>query len=222
MTTTINATPDQGKDLKDSKDPKDSKNSNKNQKGVKTMNIMNIYMKHTKLCNELGKMNIKKSGKNKFIGYEYFELNDLLPYIRELLEKYELFMKITHHETKSVLQLINCEKPEETIEFESPRASLPSEKAGKHPMQEVGTTETYVRRYLILSAFNVCETEEIDISQGYEEKRQKLIIEITKIINKYKNGGGSIDDLLARLPELRNLRNLTLNELMKLREELSA
>lgn len=198
-------------------------NINNNEVGImNAVNAMNIYTKHTELCYELGEMEINKSGKNKFIGYEYFELEDILPPIRKLLRKYKLFMEITHNDTKSILKLINCEKPEETIEFESPRASLPNEKAGKHPMQEVGTAETYVRRYLILSAFNVCETEEIDISQGYEEKRQKLILEVTKIANKYKNGGGDVNDLLTRFPELRNLKNLTLDELMKLKEELVA
>ena len=43
--------------------------------------MMNIYEKINAVKTELLKANLKKSWKNKFAWYEYFELSDFLPFI---------------------------------------------------------------------------------------------------------------------------------------------
>ena len=52
---------------------------------------MNVFEK-LQLCRvELQKSNLKKSGKNKFAGFEYFELGDFLPKVNELFNDHKLF-----------------------------------------------------------------------------------------------------------------------------------
>jgi len=46
---------------------------------------MNIYEKLQIMRCELQDMKLKKSGKNKFAGYEYFELQDFIPEINKLM-----------------------------------------------------------------------------------------------------------------------------------------
>ena len=51
---------------------------------------LNLYQKLQKVRVELQNSKLKKSGKNTFSKYEYFELGDFLPKVNELCEKYNL------------------------------------------------------------------------------------------------------------------------------------
>lgn len=52
---------------------------------------MNIYEKIQKVKEEFLAKNIKKSGQNKFAGFNYYELSDITPPLIELCNKYKLF-----------------------------------------------------------------------------------------------------------------------------------
>ena len=65
---------------------------------------MNIYKKIQKVKKELSERELKKSGKNDYSGFSYYELGDFLPSIIELCDKYGLFTKINfekHYSMKS-------------------------------------------------------------------------------------------------------------------------
>ena len=51
---------------------------------------LNLYSKLQKVRVELQSSNLKKSGKNTYSKYEYFELGDFLPKVNELCDKYGL------------------------------------------------------------------------------------------------------------------------------------
>ena len=51
---------------------------------------MSVYKKLQDVRVELQKTPLKKSGKNKHIGFEYFELGDFLPTVQELFLKHWL------------------------------------------------------------------------------------------------------------------------------------
>ena len=47
---------------------------------------MSVYRKLQAVRYELSKLNLKKSGKNKFAGFEYFELGDFMPTAHKLMD----------------------------------------------------------------------------------------------------------------------------------------
>ena len=126
---------------------------------------MNIFEKLQTMRVELQGMNIKKSGQNKFAGYNYYELGDFLPAINALMHKYKVTSLVSFAE-KATLTLVNSEKPEETIVFESPMEAATLK--GAHPIQNLGAVETYSRRYLYMTAFEIVESDALDATQGLD------------------------------------------------------
>ena len=130
---------------------------------------MNIYEKLQTMRVELQALNIKKSGENKFAGYKYYELADIMPPINEIMLNHKVTSFITFETESAVLTMVNCEAPEEMIQFTSPMkgASL----KGAHDIQNLGAVETYQRRYLYMAAFEIVENDALDASQGKDQKQ---------------------------------------------------
>lgn len=124
----------------------------------------NIYTKLQAMRVELQSMGIKKSGRNTYSGYDYYELADILPPINVLQQKYETCSYITFTKDEAVLTLVNSENPEEKITFSSPMEELALKAA--HPIQNLGGIETYQRRYLYMAAFEIIENDYFDATQG--------------------------------------------------------
>ncbi len=153
---------------------------------------MNIYEKLQSMRVELQQKNIKKSGKNKFAGYEYYELSDILPPINELQAKHKTCSYISFNPDLAVLNIINSENPEEQITFTSPMAELTLK--GGQAIQNLGGVETYQRRYLYMAAFEIVENDYFDATQGKDQqpnfKPKKAIssqtsAELNKLIKEY-------------------------------------
>lgn len=125
---------------------------------------MDIYEKLQQMRAELQHQNIKKSGKNKFISYDYYELADILPPINDLQVKYKTCSCVTFTKDLAILKIINAEKPEEVIEFTTPVAEVNVK--GATPIQMLGAQTTYLRRYLYLIAFEIVENDYFDRVQG--------------------------------------------------------
>ena len=132
---------------------------------------MNIYEKLQNMRVELQQKNIKKSGKNKFAGYDYFELSDILPPINELQAKYKTCSFVSFNSEEAALKIVNAEDPKEEIVFTSPIAGLNLK--GAHEIQNLGGVQTYSRRYLYLNAFEIIENEYFDAVQGKEQTQAK-------------------------------------------------
>lgn len=135
------------------------------------MQSMNIFQKLQKIRCELQSTDLKKSGSNKFAGYQYFELGDFLPTINTLCDKYQLGHYISYTNELATLILVNAEKLDEFISITSPmsEASL----KGCHPIQNLGAVETYSRRYLYMTAFEIVEHDAIDASVKEEKPKNK-------------------------------------------------
>lgn len=143
---------------------------------------MNIYEKLQKCRIELQRLKLKKSGKNKFSGFSYFELSDFLPAVNELFDKYKLFSNFSIvNEGMAKLTIIDSEyinsmkftidnRTGETniyppslvkefwaIEFTSPIEEL--ELKGCNKIQALGGIHTYMKRYLYLNALEIVEND---------------------------------------------------------------
>lgn len=131
---------------------------------------MNIYEKLQEARVELQGMNLKKSGKNSFAQYDYYELADFMPHINRIMLEKKLTGFCSFTEDLASLTLVNSEKPEERIVFTSPmrKANL----KGCHEVQNLGAVETYQRRYLYITAFEIVEADLLDTLTGAPNQSQ--------------------------------------------------
>lgn len=156
----------------------------------------NVYQKLQEARVILQEKNLKKSGRNKFSGYDYFELSDFLPTVNIIFSKLGLFSAIAFDEKQAMLTIYNAEKPEETVSFTSPNADVSLK--GCHPIQNVGAVETYQRRYLYITALEIVEADILDATTNTNisnEKKELIKCDnCGEIIKPYKNR--SIDDMV--------------------------
>ena len=149
---------------------------------------MNVYEKVLTISYEFQKRNVKKTGYNKFVGYSYFELSDIVPVLNELMLEYKLMSHISYGKEEATMKLVDAEKPEDYLEYSCPMAEVTLK--GAHAIQNMGAQQTYVRRYFYMTAFNIVENDYFDAVQGKEEfDREKLRKEIVEICKK-RNGDG--------------------------------
>lgn len=131
----------------------------------------NVYQKLMQVRVDLQSIGLKKSGRNKFVGYDYFELKDFLPEAQSYLLRRGLCSIVTFTEEAATLTIVNMDKPEEVIVFTSPMST--ANLKGCHPVQNVGGCETYQRRYLYMNALELSDADPLDASQGSNDKTEK-------------------------------------------------
>lgn len=121
---------------------------------------MNLYEKMQVMRCALQDSNLRKTGKNPFAKYEYFELQDIMPTINKLMLNNKVTSELSFGKEIVCLKFINTEKPDEVMSF-----TCPIEMAvlkGCHPAQNLGATITYIRRYLYINAFEIVEHDALD------------------------------------------------------------
>nr|UDN47290.1 ERF family protein [Clostridioides sp. ES-S-0173-01] len=118
---------------------------------------------------KFSKLNLKKSGENKFANFKYFELADFLPQATELLEKAKLCPIVVFTNDYATLTLINGENPTEQIVFTSPMRDL--QLKGSNELQALGSIETYQTRYLYIQLLNITESDTFDATSGKNEAK---------------------------------------------------
>ncbi|MCC0652658.1 ERF family protein [Clostridioides sp. ES-S-0001-03] len=129
----------------------------------------NIYIKLMDVRVKFSKLNLKKSGENKFANFKYFELADFLPQATELLEKAKLCPIVVFTNDYATLTLINGENPTEQIVFTSPMRDL--QLKGSNELQALGGIETYQTRYLYIQLLNITENDSFDAVSGKDESK---------------------------------------------------
>lgn len=185
------------------------------------MEKKNIYQKLMNVRTNFHKLELKKSGHNKFANFKYFELGDFLVPATKLLNEEGLCPIVTFDNEVAKMVLVNTDNPSETIEFTSPMRDL--ELKGANSMQSLGGCETYQTRYLYIQLLNIVESDSFDAVSGKDEhisenqvKRLYVIAkgkdfnEISKILdeNKFKKFADitkdKYEDICARIDELEN------------------
>ena len=135
---------------------------------------------------------LKKSGKNTFAGFEYFELADFLPRLNELMLEENINDQFTIEEDYAKLILI---KGEERQEYKIPFQifDTPLNKNGSPSMQDIqylGALNTYYKRYLYLNAFGITDGEVIDsMNNGELGKKEESIDYRTLLAAELKEQG---------------------------------
>ena len=147
---------------------------------------LNLNESIIKIRVELQNSKIKKSGKNKYAGFEYYELSDFLPKLNELMQKEKVNDLFTIENDEVKLTLI---KGEEKQEYKMPFRifETPLTKDGKQSMQDIqylGALNTYYKRYLYLNAFGITDGEVIDTMNSEEIQSKKKVV---KTEEKYQD-----------------------------------
>ena len=107
---------------------------------------------------------LSKSGKNKFAGYEYFELQDFLPAVQTIFADTGLCAVFRCGADTATLTVYNIENPSESVDFTAPMAA--AELKGCHPVQNLGASISYLRRYLYVNALEIVEHDALDATTG--------------------------------------------------------
>ena len=181
--------------------------------------IINIRVK-------LQNAKLKKSGKNKFAGFDYFELADFLPKLNELMLSEGLNDRFY---IKDDLATLEIQKGGEIntytmpfIMFETPTNRREDKITGEvyevktmQDIQYLGALNTYYKRYLYLNAFGITDGDVIDSMNNEEIKSEPKATprQIDVLLEVYK------DENLRKLLEANKINSI--NELpMKKASEL--
>lgn len=135
---------------------------------------MSVYKKLQQARMLLQNTKLTKSGKNKFAGYEYFELGDFLPAIQKICNDVGLCGVVSFNEHMAYLQ-INDVEDGTSIMFTSPMSSASLK--GCHDVQNLGAVQTYLRRYLWTNAFEIVEHDALDATTGAVEVKPVAKVE---------------------------------------------
>ena len=165
---------------------------------------MNIYQKLQKCRVELQKSDLKKSGRNTYSNYDYFELGDFLPKTNELFAAHNLIGIVSFEAENATLTIRDTEKPEDTIIFACPNAEVGLK--GAHAIQNIGALQTYQRRYLWITAMELSEHDAVDRSEGNKESEDKMVELTFEDVSKQKIGfgkhkGKTLLDIFERHPD---------------------
>ena len=175
---------------------------------------------------ELQNAKLKKSGKNKFAGFDYFELADFLPKLNELMLSEGLNDRFY---IKDDLATLEIQKGGEIntytmpfVMFETPTNRREDKTTGEvyevktmQDIQYLGALNTYYKRYLYLNAFGITDGEIIDSMNNEEIKSEPKATpkQVEVLLELYK------DENLRKLLEANKINSI--NELpMKKASEL--
>ena len=124
---------------------------------------MNLFQKIQRIRVELQDLDLKKTGENKYAGFKYYELADFLPELNKLSDKYGVCNCISFDNEYATLIIYDSDS-EQTLKFTSPMREL--ELKGCNAIQGLGGVETYSRRYLYLTAYEIVENDFSDAVAG--------------------------------------------------------
>ena len=107
-------------------------------------------------------MNLKKTGRNDFAKYNYFELGDFMPHALSILAELNVCGYVSFTEEIASLTLIDTEDNSQVV-ITSPMRNATLK--GAHDIQCMGAVQTYMRRYLWVAALEIVEHDMIDSSK---------------------------------------------------------
>lgn len=124
---------------------------------------MNVYQKLNAAREEFHKSKLKKSGVNKFAGYQYFELSDFIIPALEIFKRHGLTSVISFGTDMAEMRIVNNEEGD-AIVITSPMSTAALK--GCHEVQNLGAVQTYLRRYLWVAALEIVEHDALDATVG--------------------------------------------------------
>jgi len=125
---------------------------------------MSIYTKLNQARSKFHELKLKKTGRNNFAGYDYFELGDFLIPALKVFSEVGICAIVSFDKETASMTLVDTDKDSERIVITSPMGSAALK--GCHEVQNIGAVETYQRRYLWVAALEIVEHDALDASTG--------------------------------------------------------
>ena len=117
---------------------------------------------------------IGKSGKNMQLEFKYFELEDIVPAALRIFDKVGLLAVDDFGDDVATMTIFNAARPGESpliFRMKYREAEQIVNKYGKtvtNPLQALGASITYLRRYLWMIALEITEPDNVDDKLGSE------------------------------------------------------
>lgn len=133
---------------------------------------MNVYQKLQAARLKFLQAGVKKTGKNMHLEFTYFELADIVPVAEAIFSEVGLLGITSFYSEEGCMHIFNVDDPEEKpIGISAPFAKIQpivsnSGKQATNEMQALGSSITYMRRYLWQLALDIIEADSIDSMVG--------------------------------------------------------
>lgn len=134
-----------------------------NVKQTNELSELTLRQKLARIRLEFTNSNIKKSGENKYAGFKYFELCDIVPKALELFAKYDVTFDFNMSNDYVNGALYDNVKDYDPIVFTFPKKGIDDPKAMRmNTVQAMGSEITYYRRYMYNVVLDIVENDSID------------------------------------------------------------
>jgi hypothetical protein len=124
---------------------------------------MSVYKKLQEARVKLHNTKLNKSGKNAYAKFNYFELGDFIPQVTAIFNELGLCGIVSFTQDTAYLTVHNVEGENDFVTFTSPLVYASVEKT--QPIQNLGSTHTYMRRYLWLMCMEIVENDVVDAAE---------------------------------------------------------
>lgn len=136
--------------------------------------IENVYQKLIKAREQFLNSDVSKTGKNMHLSFKYFELDDIVPTAIRIFATVGLIPIVNFTADIATMTIVNTDNPEDSVAFIAPFNQIAPivSNAGKqatNEMQALGSSITYMRRYLYMLALDICESDSIDANLGKQD-----------------------------------------------------
>ncbi len=143
-----------------------------------TTKTKNVYQKLLEARAKFLKANVQKTGKNMHLSFKYFELEDIVPVATDIFTEVGIIPLVNFTTDTASITIVNTDNPEETIELSAPFNQISpivsnTGKQATNEMQALGSSVTYMRRYLYMIALDIVENDTIDSSIGVTSTPEK-------------------------------------------------
>lgn len=128
-----------------------------------------VYAKLNAARIEFHQKKLKKSGRNTFSKYDYFELGDFLVPGLESFNAHGLCAVVSFTADVATMRIVCVEDGSEII-ITSPMGS--AQLKACHEVQNIGAVETFQRRYLWLAALEIVEHDGLDETSVSDDQEQ--------------------------------------------------
>jgi hypothetical protein len=157
--------------------------------------------------------NPKKTGKNKFSNFSYYELSDILPIALNIMKAYNLCPTISFTAENFCEMTIYHIDSGSSLKLTSPFTI--AEIKGANGLQNLGSAHTYMRRYMWLLFLEITEADFVNENVGKPNIQHGVKNNISEAIAKIKSSS-SLDELKRNWLEINSLfKGADLEELTK-------
>lgn len=129
---------------------------------------MNVFQKLLLARAKFLEADVQKTGKNMHLSFKYFELDDIVPSAIRIFSEVGLVPIVNFTTDTATMTLYNTDAPEENpITFSAPFNQIEpiisnTGKQATNSMQALGSSITYMRRYLYMIVLDICESDGIE------------------------------------------------------------